>query len=115
MTVNYTWKIEQLDAASPEEGFSNTVCRIHWRLYANDGRNDVDIYGDTLLGPPGSDGFIDYSALTEANVIQWLEAAIDASAGDDNGGGPTVEAMRGGLAARLTAKAAPGPRPLPWT
>jgi hypothetical protein len=56
--------------------------------------------------------FIAYSDLNESTVISWLEAAIDASAGDEN---PTVAQMRAGLAGILAAKGAELlPTPKPW-
>jgi hypothetical protein len=46
-------------------------------------------------------------------VITWLEAAIDARAGE---GEPTVAQMRTGLAGMLAAKRTPSvvPMPVPW-
>jgi len=112
MAVTYNWKIEQLDVAPSEEGLSDVVCRVHWRLFASNGTQEVDTFGDMRLGPPDQSAFIDYSALTKATVVQWLESAINARVDEE----PTVAQMHNDLAGRLALMAAPlsGPLPLPW-
>lgn len=112
-TVTYTWRIERIDAAPTEGSLSDVVRQIHWRLVATDGINTVDAYGDVPLGAAAPADFTAYTELTPATVITWLEAAIDARAGDEE---PTVEQLRSGLAGVLAAKRTPAivPMPLPW-
>lgn len=112
-TVTYTWRIERLDAAPTEGELTDVVRKIHWRLFATDGTNTTDAYGDVPLGAAAPDSFTAYPDLTPATVIAWLEAAIDARAGEDE---PTVEQLRSGLAGILAAKRSPAivPMPLPW-
>ena len=112
-TVTYTWRIERLDAAPTEGELTDVVRKIHWRLFASDGTNTTDAYGDVPLGAADPDDFTAYSELTPATVIAWLETAIDARAGEED---PTVEQLRSGLAGTLAAKRTPAivPMPLPW-
>lgn len=112
-SISYTWRIERLDAAPTEGGLSDVVRKIHWRLFATDGTNTTDAYGDVPLGAADPDDFTAYSELTPATVIAWLETAIDARAGEED---PTVEQLRSGLAGILAAKRTPAivPMPLPW-
>lgn len=112
-TISYEWRIERLDAAPTEGELTNVVRNIHWRLFASDGINTTDVYGDVPLGAADPDDFIAYTELTLATVITWLEATINARAGEDK---PTVEQLRSGLAGVLAAKRTPAivPMPLPW-
>lgn len=111
--VNYTWKIERLDAAPVEGELNDVVRKIHWRLFGTDGVNTMDIYGDVPLADANPEDFTPYGELSEETVIGWLEAAIDSRAGDED---PTVAQMRAGLAGMLAAKRTPSvvPMPLPW-
>jgi hypothetical protein len=111
--VTYAWQIEQLDTAPVEGDLPNVVRKVHWRLFGTDGANTMDTYGDTSLDEADPLNFTDYEDLSEATVIDWLEAAIDNRAGDNE---PTVEDRRNGLAAMLAAKRAPSIVPMtpPW-
>lgn len=112
-TVAYTWRIERLDVAPSEGELTDVVRKIHWRLFGTDGINITDTYGDVPLGNAEPANFVVYEELDEAMVIGWLEATIDARAGEDE---PTVEQLRAGLAGILAAKRTPAivPMPLPW-
>jgi hypothetical protein len=112
-TVTYTWRIERLDVTLTGGTLTNVVRKIHWRLFGADGTNTLDLYGDVPLGDADPDGFTLFENLTEATVITWLEAAIDARAGEEE---PTVAQMRTGLAGMLAAKRTPSvePMPVPW-
>ena len=112
-TITYTWRIESLDAAPTEGELTNVVRRIHWRLFGTDNANTLDLYGDVPLGSADPEDFILFENLTEATVVTWLEAAIDARAGEEE---PTVTQLRAGLAGMLAAKRTPlvVPMPVPW-
>jgi len=112
-TITYTWQIERLDAAPVEGELHDVVRKIHWRLFGADGVNTLDLYGDVLLGDADPTDFTAYTDLNEATVITWLEAAIDARAGEEE---PTVAQMHTGLAGMLAAKRTPSvvPMPVPW-
>jgi hypothetical protein len=111
--ITYTWRIERLDAAPTEGALTNVVRKIHWRLFGADGTNTLDLYGDVPVGDADPEDFTLFENLTEATVITWLEAVIDARAGE---GEPTVAQMRTGLAGMLAAKRTPSvePMPVPW-
>jgi hypothetical protein len=112
-TVTYTWRIERLDAAPTEGALTNVVRKIHWRLFGSDGTNTLDLYGDVPLGDVNPEDFTLFENLTEATVITWLEAAINARAGEKE---PTVAQLRTGLAKMLAAIQTPSvePMPMPW-
>jgi hypothetical protein len=112
-TITYSWKIEQLDATPMEGDLANVVRKVHWRLFGSDGINTMDLYGDVLLSAADPTDFVAYTNLAEATVIDWLEAAIDARAGDDQ---PDVAQLQANLAAMLAAKRSPSvvAMPVPW-
>lgn len=102
--VTYFWLIEGLDAAPLDGGLANVVRRVHWRLLATDDQNSVDAYGSIPLPAPDPEGFVPFPDLTPAAVTSWVEAAIDAAAGDED---PTVGQLRASLAGILAAKRGP--------
>ncbi len=112
-TVSYTWRIERLDAAPVEGELTDVVRKIHWRLFATDGTNSTDTYGEVPLGSANPEEFTPYQELAEATVIAWLEAAINSRAGEDE---PSVDQLCNGLAGVLAAKRTPTivPMSLPW-
>jgi len=74
MANNYSWNIEQMDTIPDFSGFTNFVTRIYWKRI---GINETDISA-SLVGyidftDIGPDGFIEYSAITEIDVISWLD------------------------------------------
>jgi hypothetical protein len=112
-TVTYTWKIERIDCAPTEGELTNVVRRLHWRLIGTDGTNTMDVFGDVPLASPNPAEFVAYPQLTEATVITWLEATINARVTQDE---PSVAQLRAGLSGMLAAKRAPVvmPMPAPW-
>jgi hypothetical protein len=111
--VTFGWLIERLDTAPAEGGLVDVVRRIHWRLLAADDQNAVDAYGSALLPSPEPGAFVPFADLTPAAVTGWVEAAIDAAAGEDS---PTVGQLRAGLTGILAAKRGPQLVPMqpPW-
>jgi hypothetical protein len=112
-TVTYTWRIERLDVALTGGTLTNVVRKIHWRLFGDDGTNTLDLYDYVTLGDADPEDFTLFENLTEATVITWLEAAINARAGE---GEPTVAQIRTSLAGMLAAKRTTSvePMPMPW-
>lgn len=112
--ITYGWLIERLDA-EPLAGdeLANVVRMIHWRLFATDGLNTVDTFGEAPLVAPDPAEFVPFDELTPAAVTDWAEAAIDASAGEDQ---PSVSQLRAALAGILAARRGPQLVPMqpPW-
>ena len=76
-----TWTIAQLERNSSDDG----VVVAHWR--ANDSEVVGDIthsggsYGTCGFTPDAeAEGYVAYDALTEADVIGWVQADVDAEA-----------------------------------
>jgi hypothetical protein len=71
--ITYTWTIAQLDCAVQENTLSQVVKTVHWHLHATDGTNTVEMCNTLALQSPDPDAFTAYEALTEADVIGWIE------------------------------------------
>lgn len=74
--ITYTWTIAQLDCAAKEGDLTQVVKTVHWHLHATDGTNTVEMCNTLALQSPDPDAFTAYEALTEADVISWLEAEL---------------------------------------
>lgn len=103
-----TWVIAQLDTAPSEEGLTDVVKAIHWRYQATETVDEktynADIYGSMSCATPSETDFTAYPDLTEAKVIEWLEAELD------------VEALGANLDAQIETQKNPPivNKPLPW-
>lgn len=71
MATVYTWSFPQLDVVPSEDGLTDVVQTIHWRLTGVDGQYSAGVYGTVTVGPPNPQSFIPYAQLTEAEVQQW--------------------------------------------
>ena len=67
------FKIEDLDRNT-----SGGVTRAHWTVSKTSGGHTVSRYGDVTFIPDSTvDGYIFYDSLTEANVLAWVQDALD--------------------------------------
>jgi hypothetical protein len=72
MSTIYKWIISSLECIPSSNGLENIVQTIHWRLNGNDGVNSAEIYNSISIDPPDPAEFIQYSSLTEEQVVTWL-------------------------------------------
>lgn len=103
--ITYTWSISKLDCAPSENGLTNIVKVIHWALTGIDENGvSASMSNSYPLPSPSPEGFSDYSTLTEATVIGWLENNLD------------VEHIKSKLSNEITSQYNPPitPLPLPW-
>jgi hypothetical protein len=91
MAIAYSWTFPQFDVAPSEDGLSQVVKTIHWRLDAIDGGVQAGAYGSVALGQPSPENFTPYADITE----QW---AIDQTSGLINL--PEIEAALAGEIAK---------------
>ena len=103
--ITYSWSISKLDCAPEENGLTNIVKVIHWGLTGIDENGvSASMSNSYPLPSPSPEGFSDYSTLTEATVIGWLENNLD------------VEYIKSKLSNEITSQYNPPitPLPLPW-
>ena len=86
----YNWTISAFDCDVKKDKLSNVIVTIHWRYSATDA-NDVsaETYGVISLEAPTKSDFTKFEDLTKAQVVGWLENALD------------VPAMQAQLAAQI--------------
>jgi len=77
MSIVYTWSFPQFEVAPSEDGLTNVVSVIHWRLDAMDGIYSAGAYGSVALGAPDPAAFTPYADITEQWAIDAVSANID--------------------------------------
>ena len=79
--IAYAWKIERLDCYPSLDAFENVVTDVHWRLFASGGGCQATRYGTVSLDVGGLEtDFTPFEQLTEAQVVGWVKASLDAAA-----------------------------------
>ena len=72
-----TWTIAQLERNTDGNG----VVVAHWRASDVDGEHSGSSYGTCGFTPDATaEGYVAYDSLTEADVIAWVKADLDADA-----------------------------------
>ena len=94
------WTIANLERNAADDG----VVVAHWRCTSEDGEYSASAYGTVGFEPdPTAEGFVPFDQLTEANVLEWVQGAVD------------VEAIESQLAAQIEQqKEPPIVTGLPW-
>ena len=96
-----TWTIAQTDFVLSEDGLTNVINVIHWRVNAEQTVGEVT-YNASSYGTQSvtfdPDNFTDYSDVTEANCIAWVQAAM---------GEEAVAALEDGLQANIDLQITP--------
>ena len=103
--ITYTWSISKLDCAPAENGLTNIVKVIHWGFTGIDENGvSASMSNSYPLSTPSPEAFTDYSTLTEATVISWLESNLD------------VGYIKSRLSNEIASQYNPPitPLPLPW-
>ena len=87
-----TWTIAQLERNTDGNG----VVVAHWRASDVDGEHSGSSYGTCGFTPDSTaDGYVAYDSLTEADVLAWVKADVDADAIEES------------IAAQITASKEP--------
>jgi len=103
----YTWVIEAMNCKPQEDGQTDVVITVHWRLNGTDGQYSGTVYSTVgLTYTPGSP-FTPYADLTQDQVIGWVQDAL----GQDQ-----VISLEANVAAQIEAQINPPvvTPPLPW-
>ena len=85
MSISYEWDVNTVDVYPTDEGHSNVIYNVHWRLNATDTQVDAEgnpytasAYGTQVLDTSDLSGFIDFDSVTAAQVQGWVESAMGA-------------------------------------
>ena len=105
MAITYTWNVNTVDVYPSEEGHSNVIYNVHWRLNATDTEVDAEgnpyvasVYGTQSLDTSDLSNFTDFDSVTSSQVQGWVEAAM---------GEEAVQGLKDGLDAQIAALITP--------
>jgi hypothetical protein len=76
MSNTYTWLVDSLDCIPSQDGQTNVVSNVHWRVNGTDGTHNASVYGTQPLTYTAGSPFTAYSGLTESIVLGWLQSAM---------------------------------------
>jgi len=71
-----TWTIASMDRDITQDGKANVVTTIHWRASDTDSNGNTGSSYGSVGVTLGSESFIAYADITEANAIQWAKDAL---------------------------------------
>jgi hypothetical protein len=105
MAISYEWDVNTVDVYPTDEGHSNVIYNVHWRLNATDTQVDAEgnpytasVYGTQVLDTSDLSGFIDFDSVTAAQVQGWTESAM---------GAEEVQSLKDGLDANIAGQINP--------
>jgi hypothetical protein len=97
--MSYTWKVAALDYAVSQDGLSNVVTTVHWRVSKEDENgNSGSSYGTQGLPAPDPNSFTDWDNLDEFTVLTWATNEM---------GEEAVTAIQDSVDAQIAEKANP--------
>lgn len=79
MEIIYTWEITAMEVILNQDGLSNVVNNIDWRLIATvEGKKyRAEQWAKQYISVPESGLFTNYQDLTKEQVVGWLESILD--------------------------------------
>ena len=87
MNITYTWNIQSIDVVPflSDDGYNNIVKKIYWSLNAMNDQFVSDFIADVSIFDIFSDksNFINYSDLTQEQVISWIHEILGEEKIDD--------------------------------
>ena len=105
MAISYNWDVNTVDVYPSDEGQTNVIYNVHWRLNATDTQVDAEgnpytasVYGTQVLDTSDLSGFIDFDSVTAAEVQGWVESAM---------GEEEVQSLKDGLDSNIAGQINP--------
>jgi hypothetical protein len=99
MAITYEWNVNTVDVYPSEEGHSNVIYNVHWRLNATDTEVDAEgnpyvasVYGTQSLDTSDLSNFTDFDSVTSSQVQGWVEGAM---------GEEAVQVLKDGLDSQI--------------
>jgi len=71
------WTIASLDYNVSQDGHTNVVHTIHWRVTKTSGEHTAASYGTVGLEAPG-ETFVEWTDITAETAVGWAQAALGA-------------------------------------
>lgn len=83
--INFEWNVNPMDCVINEDGLTNVVQTVHWRLIGTDDNGvSSDVYGAASFPKPEAEGYIPFEQLTKEIIVGWLESVLDVPALEKN-------------------------------
>ena len=105
MAISYEWDVNTVDVYPTDEGHSNVIYNVHWRLNATDTQVDAEgnpytasVYGTQVLDTSDLSNFTDFDSVTAAQVQGWVESAM---------GAEEVQSLKDSLDANIVGQITP--------
>jgi hypothetical protein len=105
MSISYNWNVSTVDVYPTDEGHTDVIYNVYWRLNATDTQVDAEgnpytagVYGTQGLDTSDLSGFIDFDSVTSAEVQGWVESAM---------GSEQVQAYKDSLDAQIALLVTP--------
>jgi len=99
MAISYTWNCNTVDVYPSEDGHTDVIYVVHWRLNAEDTEVDAEgnpykatVYGTQSIDTSDLSNFIPFEDVTNAVATGWVEAAM---------GAEEVQGLKDGLDANI--------------
>jgi hypothetical protein len=93
----FNWTVSAMDYTVSQDGHTNVVNTVHWRVSKTDGDHSGSSYGTVGLEAP-SGTFVEWADITEEIAVGWAKAAM----GDEQ-----VSAIEAAIDAQIAEKANP--------
>jgi hypothetical protein len=79
MEIIYNWEITAMEVILNQDGLSNVVSNIDWRLIATvaDKPYIAQHWAKQYVSAPEAGAFTNYEELTKEQVVSWLESVLD--------------------------------------
>jgi len=83
MAISYEWNVNTVDVYPTDEGHTDVIYNVHWRLNATDTEVDAEgnpytayVYGTQALDTSDLSNFTDFDSVTSSQVQGWVEGAM---------------------------------------
>jgi len=93
----FNWTVSAMDYTVSQDGHTNVVNTVHWRVSKTDGDHSGSSYGTVGLEAPG-ESFVEWDDITEETAVGWAKAAL----GDEQ-----VAATEAAIDAQIAEQATP--------
>jgi hypothetical protein len=105
MSISYEWNVNTVDVYPTDEGHSDVIYNVHWRLNATDTQVDAEgnpytasAYGTQSLDTSDLSDFTDFDSVTSSQVQAWVETAM---------GEEEVQSLKDNLDANIASQITP--------
>lgn len=103
MTTTYTWAFPTVEVVPSEDGLTNVIRTVHWRLIATQDGYSAEAYGSLTLPKPEAQAFKEFSTITKADVEAWVAEQLNAG----NETGQAIEQLKTALTEQIAKQKAP--------